>query len=421
MYTISITATALGSRAARLFASEENPAAAPKEAEEKPLETLSFDEITEKLKPLWREQHEELEKRQEEINERCRQLQKTLKKDALAHFLNRWNAVVNQFTMRNGMIVTSMDVYKALLKRIEGILQRSEATLDVTFDHCESDTAFHERYDDILRKRNRLEDHHKIALMTEHGHNIGLYPEEKGKNDAVTHEEYITTLARLLYTPERLALFLRYFVDYAYDSPDPEKDRLLKGTEKIFGEHWQTPEETLTRIENGKMLGDCEDQAILIKEILLKQKRKPFVVLIPGNPTWHATCVCIEKNENGKFDVCDYGTHGLDKNGSRWGVNQSGVTVGVGYGAASAEFLTRFATPKEALAAIMKKYEDWISFDLKTWESSPGFEIARDYRDRGSDENGKQKHTDDHVYAAFDDLIKRYVSEIEVAPLPPPE
>ncbi len=388
------------------------------------METLSFDEITEKLKPLWRKQHEELEKRQEEVNQRSLQLQKTLKKDALAVFLNRWNAVVNQFTKRNGMIVTSMEVYYALLKRIEGILQRSEATLDAEFDHSERDMAFHSQYDALLMERDGLEALHKKALMTESDGRtvVGLFPEEsKKKKNSLPHDEYIETLARLLHTPERLALFLRYFVEYTYDAPNPDKDPLEKGTEKSFGEHWQTPEETLSRTENGKMLGDCEDQAILLREILLKQKKKPFIVLIPADPIWHATCVSIEKNENGKFDVFDFGTHGLDRNGSRWGVNQSGVTVGVGYGSAPPEFLTGFDTPKEALSAVMKKYEHWMSFDMKQWNANPGFEIARDYRDRESDESGKKKHTDDHIYVAFEDLPKRYVSEVEVVPLPPPE
>ena len=420
---IAAAASVLGLRAANLFASEESPAETPNEAKEKPLETLSFDEITEKLKPLWRKQHEKLEARQEEINVRCRLLQKKLKSNALAVFLNRWNAVVNQFAMRNGMIVTSMDMYYALLKRIEGILQRSEATLDAEFDHSEGDMAFHSQYDALLTERNNLETLHKKALMTESDGRtvVGLYTEEQNKNHALSHEEYIATLSRLLHTPERLALFLRYFVEYTHDAPNPDKDPLEKGTEKSFGEHWQTPEETLSRTENGKMLGDCEDQAILLREILLKQKKKPFIVLIPANPIWHATCVSIEMNEKGKFDVFDFGTHGLDKNGSRWGVNQSGVTVGVGYGSAPPEFLTGFDTPKEALSAVMKKYEHWMSFNMKQWNANPGFEIARDYRDRGSDESGKKKHTDDHVYVAFEDLPKRYVSEIEVAPLPPSE
>ncbi len=418
--SITLATAALGHRASQLFASEDNPATAQKETEEKPLETLSFDEITEKLKPLWKEQHEKLETRQEEINIRCRTLQKALKKDALAVFLNRWNTVVNQFTMRNGMIVTSMDVYRTLLKRIEGILQRSEATLDAEFDHSKADDAFHADYDEILSKRKKLEKHHKIALMTEHGHTVGLYPEEKSKNDALTHEEYIATLARLLHTPERLALFLRYFVEYTYDSPDPDANPLKKGTEHSFGEHWQTPEETLNRTENGKMLGDCEDQAILLKEILLRQKKKPFIVLLSGNPTGHATCVSIEKNSEEKFDVFDFGTHGLERNGAPWGINSSGVTVGVGYGNGPQEFLTGFPTPKEALSAVMKKYERWMSMNMKEWHESSGIFVARDWSQRENAANGKPKHTDDRLYLAFDRLHE-FVSELVVAPLPPPE
>ncbi len=387
------------------------------------LESLSFDEITERLKPVWREQHEKLQIRQKEVNARCRRLQAVLsnKKVALNVFLKRWNAVTDQFAKRNGMVVTSMDVYYALLKRIEGVLQKAEETLGEEEDHTKSDTAFHEQYADTLSRRRELEELHKIALMTDVWGRVELYREEQKKYPSLTSETYIGKLAQLLDTPERLALFIRYFIEYTHDSPDPEKDPLLKGTEETAKDFLQFPDDTLCRVDNGKYLGDCEDTAVLVKEILVQQRKKPFILYIPGYPRSHATCVCIEKNSHGKFDVFDFGVHGVERNGSAWGVNQNGVTVGFGYGKAPEEFFTGFNTPKEALLAILKKYKDIMSLDLEAWNNSPGFYVLKDYRDIPKAKRAKIRHPEDDVYVSFDDLLDRYVSTVDIVTPPPPE
>ena len=371
---------------------------------------LSFDEITEKLKPLWQEQQRELENRKTVLEDRCDRLRELLANNSIVldDFDTKWSTFIETLKKEHGMTVASMDVYAELLDRAEKILQKTETDLDSPeTENSEKDPEFHCRYFEIIERRKALEEAHKKALMTDQlwQKTIELYPQEKNRNSSLTHDDYVKTLARLLHTPERLALFIRYFFEYTPDLPKED--------------HWQISEETLLRTDNEKYLGDCEDISILVKEILLHQKKKPFVVIMEGDPG-HATCISIEKNENGKYDAYDFGTHQLDRNGCSFGMTDDGVIAGVGYGKGPKEAEKGFDTAKDALCAVMKKYGESGLIDMKQWQSGPGFFIARDYRDRGKDENGKLKNTDDHVYVSFDDL-KRYVSEIEVIPLPPAE
>ncbi len=407
---IAAAASALGLRTATLFASEESPAVTLQEAKEKPLETLSFDKITEKLKPLWEEQRRELMQRKTTLEDRCDKLKELLANNSIVldAFEKQWGTFTDTLKNEHGATVPSMDVYTELLNQAETMLQKAETDLGTSErENADKDPEFHCRYLDIIERREALEEMHKRALMTNStGDVVGLYPEEKNRNPDFKHDEYIQTLAQLLYTPERLALFIRYCTEYTKDIP--HKD------------HWQTPEETLLRVKNGKYLGDCEDIAILVKEILILQKKKPFVVIMEGDPG-HATCIYIEKNEHGKFDAYDFGTHELDRNGCQFGVMDDGVIAGVGYGKGPKEAEKGFDTAKDALCAVMSKHENAGLINMKEWASGPGFFVARDYRDREKDEKGKLKDTDERVYVAFDDLEKRYVSEIEVAPLPPSE
>jgi len=91
-------------------------------------------------------------------------------------------------------------------------------------------------------------------------------------------------------------------------------------------------------VENGKMLGDCDDWAFLAREILKRQGKQAFVVGLPK----HAECFWIEKRIDGRFDAYSMGTSGLDYNGFR-DPNSSEAKKG-------------YATIQEAFSSLLKKY-----------------------------------------------------------------
>lgn len=135
----------------------------------------------------------------------------------------------------------------------------------------------------------------------------GTLSDEKMKNPACTEEQYFDLLARTLTTPEKLDRFLRTRMRYAWDSPNPD-DPLQEGTQQNHGSYGQTPQETIRRTDKGKMLGDCEDYAILAQEILRRQGKNAHVVFLPEEK--HAMCVWVEKDEEGR-----YRGQGADENG----------------------------------------------------------------------------------------------------------
>ncbi|MBI4994846.1 hypothetical protein HZC21_04370 [Candidatus Peregrinibacteria bacterium] len=126
--------------------------------------------------------------------------------------------------------------------------------------------------------------------------------EEAKKNDAdLTPKEYLKMAAADLDTPEKLAAFFDTLMRYEYDSLN---------TKDWVKDYWQLPEETVLRIENGRMLGDCDDYAILAQRILKLQGKHALALIF--SPPAHAECFWVER-EAGGYIGYSLGTYGLDK------------------------------------------------------------------------------------------------------------
>lgn len=126
----------------------------------------------------------------------------------------------------------------------------------------------------------------------------GTYVEEQQNIPSLTEEQYLALLARTITTPEKLDRFIKTRMRYAWDSPDPD-DHLREGTAQNHGGYVQTPQETLRRTDKGKMLGDCEDYAIFVQEILRRQGKNAHVVLLLEEK--HAMCIWVEKDDEGRY------------------------------------------------------------------------------------------------------------------------
>lgn len=172
------------------------------------------------------------------------------------------------------------------------------------------------------------------------GGTISTLDRERKKQPEMTEDQYLDLLAKKLDTPQKLGLFIELFLQYAHDSDDP-KNPLKKGTKEKSGDYWQTAQETVRRLENGKMLGDCEDWAFLAKEILRRQGKSVVVLDLRT----HAECVWAEKRPDGRWDAYSVGTFGLDYNGYRGTAVDTPIAK------------KGHATLREALDSLMKKYQ----------------------------------------------------------------
>ena len=205
---------------------------------------------------------------------------------------------------------------------------------------------------------------------------VGTFGDEKLKNPELTPDAYIGLLAKELTTPEKWHQFVIDKMQYTYDSPDPN-DPLKKGTKENSGDYRQTAEETVLRMEDGKMLGDCDDYAELAHAILLKQGKKPMVLLFPH----HATTVWVEKNKQGKFNIYDVGTHGIDVNGNRPGDD------------VDEEKKQGYKNLKEAVSVIFENQKrDDIKYSQRDGRNGPEdfeYEVSSGILATGRPENGK--------------------------------
>jgi hypothetical protein len=165
-----------------------------------------------------------------------------------------------------------------------------------------------------------------------------------------------------LKSPEDLAMFQRLFFTYTFDSPDPESNPHTVGMVHTSRDHWQTPGETLERTKGGCMLGDCEDQAMLLRELVKRWGQKPFVFVM----TFHGTCIWISQNMDDRYDAYDIGTLGLNKNGIPFGVEEGTLIVCASYLPDSMKSCGGFASPQEALEAVIAKYNK-----LPNWKDFP--------------------------------------------------
>ena len=97
---------------------------------------------------------------------------------------------------------------------------------------------------------------------------------------------YLKNIALELNSPEAISRYL--WKNFRY-----ENDQSHFGT----AEYWQSPEEFLATRK-----GDCEDFALMARELLAATGRKAFVLNIYGDGYAHTICVYVE---NGKYNAVD--------------------------------------------------------------------------------------------------------------------
>lgn len=167
------------------------------------------------------------------------------------------------------------------------------------------------------------------------------------KDPSLTEEQYLYLLAQKLSTSETIHTF---FTTRMRSTPRSHENGRTSGGHLSA----RTAVETLRRMENGKMLGNCADYAFLAQEILQRQGRAAHVLAPPG----HAVCVWIEERTDGKYDGFGLDDLGVNKNGetsyaSRRGVGREEPSTPDGY-----------TTMIEAVNAVLQHYEDDSSDDM---------------------------------------------------------
>lgn len=328
------------------------------------------------LERVWNEQISEITRRNTTLSTRYDGIVAALKQknmdSSIPTLAGEWRTIVTRFKTVGNAAQAQLDVYHLMQNDMEKTLERWEHWDKLSMPPAAGDPEFHPRYKAIVAKRKKMADAHAIAILTDKdGKFLQNYAAEKKKDPKLTHAAYIKRLASVLECPENLAMYLRYFVRYAYDSPT--SDWKAEGTEKSYGDYWQSAAETLERTDNGWLLGDCEDQAALAQAILKDMGIHATLVFMPS----HITCSWIEKNAAGRYDGYDIGNFGLEKNGVGYGVTD-GVTLGTRYLPTNkAEFTQGFATPQEAHASVMRKFVRSPALGVPTeWMDRAGFNVA---------------------------------------------
>lgn len=104
-------------------------------------------------------------------------------------------------------------------------------------------------------------------------------------SDPSPAESMLESVARAYPSPEQLAHFLQSHMVFQEDL-------------SLFGQvdYWQGPEEALAR---GR--GDCEDYALLARDLLIRQGKEAFLFSLYGEPGYaHTVCVFVE---DGRYSV----------------------------------------------------------------------------------------------------------------------
>lgn len=193
-----------------------------------------------------------------------------------------------------------------------------------------------------------------ILLEGKNGTWIGTLEYMRRSALEMTDDQYLDLLAKNLDTPEKLHIYFAVFMKYRHDRGDFTKvTAALK--EDHRSEYTQSPRQTINRLENGQMLGDCDDYAFLATEILQRQGKQAYTMLIPS----HAITVWIEK-KGGRWHASTMGTFGLDQNGNRYGWPPD-PTKSKGY-----TDLTK------AINSVLEKYDE---ADLGLPEGADGYRI----------------------------------------------
>lgn len=266
------------------------------------------------LRTTWKEMHDALTHKGETLEREYKEQLKELTARRLTGNVKQleksWERILmTTFNGEHGKNHTTIDGILRCYDELEALLQRNRWLMpekDTGIDQALIDeSSLHS----LNAWRMGQEEEYRARLMTdESGEKLNLYPDELANDPTLTPEKYIELLTKRLKTPHDVAMYMKLFFHYTFDT-DNVHEPLKKGTRTNHFDYDQTVEETLKRTEDGKMLGDCEDQAELCKAILEQMGIHAAVVFIPGEPESHCTCIWLTE-KNGKFIVGDIGTMG---------------------------------------------------------------------------------------------------------------
>ncbi len=177
------------------------------------------------------------------------------------------------------------------------------------------------------------------VMVGQQGEHLATLDVMQKNNPAMSDNDYLDSLAKNLDSPQKLQTFFALFARYVSD--DPKKaGRDYSDPVEGNSDHWQSSQEMIHRLKGGKMLGDCEDYAFLAREILRRQGKTSYVIMIPG----HALCVWFERGTDGRWNTFSLCTFGIDTNGNLPG------------NATDPEKAKGYASLEEGLNALMAKY-----------------------------------------------------------------
>lgn len=177
--------------------------------------------------------------------------------------------------------------------------------------------------------------------MFHNGKPFGLYPEEKEKNPDLTPKEYLAFLAEALDSHEKLDIFFREFWEYMEDSMHDTGSSFRNEVRTILEDYVQTPEETLMRIKNGRMQGECDDVAYFSYVIISQQEGRNPHMISRGD---HFYTVWVEERGQGRYDAFNITNAGLECNGNFYDPSQD-----TGQGT--------YGSVTDALTAILRDYK----------------------------------------------------------------
>jgi hypothetical protein len=306
---------------------------------------------------------------------------------------------------------------------VSGLI-RFYSDIDELLDRHDLLSLHEERIDDALIReaifagndawRLSLENQYRELLMTdESGQRLGLFPEELAKDPTLTAEQYMDMLTKRLKTPQDIVMFLRLFFKYTLDTDDVEQP-LKKGTRATQKEYWQTPTETLVRVENNRMLGDCDDVSLLCNAILTRMGKQPVILYIHGNVFAHFICVWLEQR-NGRYILSEIDTNGWHEDGK--------LRMGLAFGQTSDSAVdsTGHDTAEQAMLSGIQHFKDDPELSLSDFDTrQPRIQLPLKEWQEGQTTEDRIKRIE------FDKLMSMLTPPAPIitagaAPPPPPE
>lgn len=171
--------------------------------------------------------------------------------------------------------------------------------------------------------------HHPVAPISASDPKADTIPgtlyEERILNPELTEDGYLDLLASHLTTPQLLDRFFLEHFEYTSDTTNHPTIFPRMGEKH---DYWQTPTETVQRVRSitrktslekqyaSVMVGDCEDLAFLVQEILWRQGKIAHVVNAFDKETGHTACIWTEERPDGRYDGYSILDEGVMRNGS---------------------------------------------------------------------------------------------------------